>query len=533
METKKITNLQISLRIHDSKRMLRSGVNPGMMKTILIVIILFFATMTQATNWFNIKDYGAKGDGKTIDTQAINKAIDKASNAGGGTVFFPAGTYLSYSIELKNNITLRLDAGAILKAASPEGDVGYDAPEANDFSQYQDFGHSHWKNSLIWGIGLHDITICGEGMIDGTGLERKDFPPAYGGDKAISLKLCRNVVLKDIRMLRCGHFALLATGVDNMTIDKVLIDTNRDGMDVDACRNVRISNCTVNSPFDDAIVLKATYSLGFFRNTENVTISNCYVSGYNLGTVMDGTFQPYKPTPGSYAPTGRIKLGTESSGGFSNIAISNCVFDHCYGLALETVDGGDLENVTVSNIVMRDMYSSPIFLRLGARMRSPQGTPIGRLHRISIDNVRVYNANSNYVCLFSGLPDHPIEDVKLDNISIYYQGGGTQQQANLVVPEKEKAYPEPTMFGELPAAAFYIRHANNLQMNNIDVYFTNPDARPAVVMQDVHGIAWNNLIVHKGATSPYFSMKNVTDFQTFHCRDIQDTTIQHAAERIY
>jgi len=512
-----------------------TALNPSneWLRWIALIMVLSFTTMAESTNWVSVKNFGAIGDGKTMDTQAINQAIRHVSELGGGTVFFPAGTYLSYSIELKNNITLHLDAGAVLKAAEPTQKAGYNLPEKNDFSQYQDFGHSHWKNGLLWGIGLHDVTIEGEGMIDGSGLSKADVPPTYGGDKAISLKLCRNVLLRDLKMYRCGHFALLATGVDNMTIDQLLIDTNRDGLDVDACRNVRISNCSVNSPYDDAIVLKATYALGFFRNTENVTISNCYVSGYNLGTVMDGTFQPYKPTPGSYAPTGRIKIGTESSGGFHNIAISNCVFDQCFGLALETVDGGDLENVTVSNVVMRDIYAAPIFLCLGARMRSPKGTPIGRLHRILIDNVQVYRANSNYVCLFNGLPGHPIEDVKLDNISIYYQGGGTQQQANLVVPEKENAYPEPTMFGDLPASAFYIRHANDVQMNHIDVYFMKSDARPAVVLQDVHGISWNDLRLHKGCEASPFSLTNVSDFETFHCKNIPDTLMTHVNQLNY
>lgn len=494
---------------------------------MVMMMILSFTTMAQSTNWVNVKNFGAAGDGKTNDTQAISKAIRHAATMGGGTIYFPSGTYLSYSIELKSNITIHLGSGAILKAAVPTATMGYDLPEKNDFSQYQDFGHSHWKNSLIWGIGLHDVAIEGDGMIDGSGLSKADVPPTYGGDKAISLKLCRNVVLKDIKMYRCGHFALLATGVDNMTIDQLLIDTNRDGLDVDACRNVRISNCSVNSPYDDAIVLKATYALGFFRNTENVTIANCFVSGYNLGTVLDGTFQPYKPSPGSYAPTGRIKLGTESSGGFRNIAISNCVFDQCFGLALETVDGGDLSDVTISNIVMRDMYAAPIFLRLGARLRSPSGTPVGELHRVSIDNVSVYNANSDYVCLFTGLPNHPINDVTMDNISIYYQGGGTKAQAALTIPEKENAYPEPTMFGVLPASAFYIRHVNNLQMNHINVYFMKTDERLAVVLNDVHQISWNDLNLHKGLNASSFVLNNVSDFETFHCKNIKDTVISN------
>ena len=233
-------------------------------------------------------------------------------------------------------------------------------------------GHSHWKNSLIWGIGLENITISGPGLIYGKGLTREESRLPGVGNKAISLKECRNVTLKDLSMLHCGHFALLATGIDNLTILNLKVDTNRDGFDIDCCRNVRISQCTVNSPWDDAIVLKASYGLGRFQDTENVTISDCYVSGYDKGSVLDGTWQLDEPqAPDHGYRTGRIKLGTESSGGFRNIAITNCIFEHCRGLALETVDGGHLEDIVINNITMRNIVNAPIFLRLGARMRSP------------------------------------------------------------------------------------------------------------------------------------------------------------------
>lgn len=244
---------------------------------------------------YNIRDFGAQGDGKTLDSPAINKAIETASKNGGGKIYFPAGTYLSYSIRLKSNITLHLDNGSILLAAFPGKDAGYDSAEPNEHNKFQDFGHSHWKNSLIWGIELENITICGDGLIDGMGLTREESRLPGVGNKAISLKLCRNVTIKDVRMINCGHFALLATGVDNMTIHNVLVDTNRDGFDIDCCRNVRITDCTVNSPWDDAIVLKSSFGLGFFKDTENVTISNCFVSGYDKGSVYKGTYERLEP----------------------------------------------------------------------------------------------------------------------------------------------------------------------------------------------------------------------------------------------
>ena len=186
----------------------------------------------QAASFYNVKDYGAKGDGKTIDSPAINKAIEAAAQAGGGTVILPAGTYASYSVRLKSNITLQIEAGATLLAAYPENSVGYDAAEPNNFNKFQDFGHSHWQNSLIWGENIENVTICGQGLINGYGLTRGESRLPGVGNKAVSLKLCRNVVMRDLKMLNCGHFALLATGVDNMTIDNLLIDTNRDGINI-------------------------------------------------------------------------------------------------------------------------------------------------------------------------------------------------------------------------------------------------------------------------------------------------------------
>ncbi|HLP72496.1 MAG TPA: glycosyl hydrolase family 28-related protein, partial [Bacteroidales bacterium] len=331
-----------------------------------------FPSTGEAKIMYNVMDFGAKGDSASFDTDAINKAIEAASVAGGGTVYFPAGKYLSFSIRLKSNITLLLDNGAYLVAADPnQGKGGYDAPEPNATDMYQDFGHSHWHNSLIWGENLENVAITGQGWIIGAGLTREGRRNPGIGNKAIALKLCRNVTLKDFTVLRGGHFCLLATGVDNMTIDNVKLDTNRDGFDIDCCRHVHISNCSVNSPFDDAIVLKSSFGLGFARFTEDVTITNCSVSGFDIGTFLNGTYKKENAgrVPDRGVVTGRIKLGTESNGGFRNITVSNCTFEFCRGLALETVDGGILEDITVSNITMRDCMGAPFFIRLGSRMR--------------------------------------------------------------------------------------------------------------------------------------------------------------------
>jgi polygalacturonase len=379
---------------------------------------------------YDVRDYGATGDGTTIDSPAIQRAIDAAAAAGGGTVVLPTGTYASYSIHLRSHLALRLEAGATLLAAESTEEHGYDAPEPGPGNEYQDFGHSHWHNSLLWGEDVEGVSIFGPGLIDGRGLWRGLRPPLgpapspRPGNKAIALKNARNVLLRDLCILRAGHFAILASGVDNLTISGLKIDTERDGIDVDCCRNVRISDTSVNTPNDDAIVLKASYALGELRATEDVTITNCMVSGFQAGSMLDGSYRPSTvPAPDREGPAGRLKLGTESNGDFRNITISNVVFEHSRGLALESVDGSNLEDIAISNLTMRHVSNAPLFLRLGARLRAPAGTQVGTLRRVSIDNVVVHDADPRYPSIISGVPDHPVEDVRISGVRIVSRGG--------------------------------------------------------------------------------------------------------------
>ncbi|MFN8240748.1 MAG: glycosyl hydrolase family 28 protein, partial [Bacteroidales bacterium] len=350
------------------------------------------------------------------------------------------------------------------------------------------------------------------------------------GNKAIALKLCRNVTLEGITILRAGHFALLATGVDNMTIDNIKTDTNRDGFDIDCCRHVRMSNCSVNSPFDDAIVLKSSFALGYARMTEDVTITNCSVSGFDIGTFLDGTYQRknFDRVPDRGVVTGRIKLGTESNGGFRNITVSNCTFEFCRGLALETVDGAILEDITVSNLTMRDVMGAPFFLRLGARMRGPEGTPVGKLRRVNISNIVVYSANPDYASLILGIPGFDIEDVHMSNILILAKGGAPETQAGLTVPEKENSYPDPQEFGKIPAYAFFIRHVKNIEMTDIEIRLENEDPRPPFILDDVRGATFINVKAQNPKGKPSFILNNVSDFKTVNCGNIPDKKIERA-----
>ena len=487
------------------------------------------APLPQSKAIYNVIDFGAKGDGMTLDSPSINKAIEEAASRGGGTVYFPAGTYLSVSLRLKNNIAIYLDQGATLLAASAGDAYKYDPPEPNawgDSLQYQDFGHSHWHNSLIWGENIQNISILGPGTIYGKGLVRgAGNAPAGSGNKAIALKWCRNVIIRDVSILMGGWFGILATGVDNLTIDNLKIDTNRDGMDIDCCVNVRVSNCFVNSPQDDGICLKSCYGLGTARATENVTITNCQVSGYEAGSLLDGTYKR-GARQGSNGPTGRIKFGTESNGGFKNITISNCVFDFCRGLALESVDGALLEDVTITNITMRDIVNAPIFLRLGERMRGPAGAAVGEIRRVMISNITVYNADPKNGVIISGDQGHDIRDIRLSNIRIYYKGGGTAEQAARVVPGFEKEYPEPYRFGVMPSYGFFIRHVDGIQLNNITISFDEKDLRPPFCLDDVKNASFMFVNAQRSETIPYISLKNVSELDIFSSFNIPDRKIE-------
>ena len=415
------------------------------------------------------------GDGVTIDTPAINKAIAAANARGGGTVRFPPGIYACYSIHLKSKVVLYLEPGATILAASVPAE-GARERRLRRCGVEPALGELSRTTVIITGItassGVKISTtsrFSATGLIWGKGLSRgaSQFPLAETpgmGNKTIGLKNCHNVILRDFSVLEGGHFAILATGVDNLTIDNLLIDTNRDGIDIDCCRNVRISNCSVNSPFDDAICPKSSFALGYARTTENVTISNCYVTGaYEVGTMLDGTWKRWPSDKAEQAKVlpyfpeefnGSIKLGTESNGGFRNIAISNCVFDGSKGFALESSDGAIVEDITLTGITMRDCTNTPLFLRLGSRMRGPKGAKVGTMKRIIMSDIVCSNSVSRLGGggIIAGIPGHPIEDIKIHDVYFEHRGSGTKEMAALNPPEaaETRTIPIPTCSAIFP-----------------------------------------------------------------------------------
>ncbi len=456
--------------------------------------------------FYNVRSFGATGDGKTLDSPAINKAIDACAEAGGGTVLLPAGTYLSGSIRLKSNIHLLIDAGATLLGA-PQNLGAYDPEEPFEGPAFQDGGHTYFHNSLIWGENLTNISITGQGMINGGGLVSGDgnedrlsgysnfgranavpaqtnATPQRLGNKAIALKLCRNVLIRDITIFHGGHFAIIVTGCDNLTVDNVTMDTNRDGIDIDCCRNTMVSNCRANCPRDDAICPKSSFALGRNVITENLTIVNCQVSGFVEGSLLDGTMKPDR------GHNGRIKFGTEANGGFRNVTVANCTFRGCKGLALEEVDGGIMENITINNITMMDVGNYAIYITTGKRNRGPNVTEPSRARNIFISNIIATGIDRQSGIQIFGQPDQPIEGLRLENIRMIFKGGGTKTNAAAVPPELGARYPEPS--GTMPAYGIFARHVKDLELANITFGFDAEDLRPALVGVDLDGVDIDN-----------------------------------------
>jgi hypothetical protein len=421
---------------------------------------------------------------------------------------------LSGSIRLRNNIHLFIDAGATILGA-PQRMNAYDETEPWQGIAYQDGGHTYFHNSLIWGENLTNISITGPGMLQGSlgkekgdGLVRDDgrqnemsgfnnwdkpnptaatnLPPERLGNKAIALKLCRKVLLRDITFLRGGHFAILATGCDGMTVDNVTIDTERDGIDIDCCRNTVVSNCRINSPWDDALCPKSSFALGRPVITENLTIVNCQVSGFEVGTLLDGTMKPWPDG------VGRIKFGTEATGGFRNITVANCTFRNCHGLALEQVDGGIIENITIDNLAMMDVSRYPIYITTGKRNRGPNVTAPGKARNILISNVIATGIEPMSGIQITSLPEQPIEGVRLQNIRLVFHGGGTSEDARRVPPELGDGYPEPSRIGVMPAYGVFARHVRGLELADFHVSFEREDLRPAIACMDVDGLQVDN-----------------------------------------
>lgn len=427
---------------------------------------------TAGTATHDVLKHGAKGDGKTKDTVAIQAAIDACHRQGGGTVLLPAGTFLSGSVHLKSGVNLHLDHGATLLASKDQAD--FDPYETLGFKNAADRETSFFHHALIWAEDAERVAITGSGTIHGN-------RPKRGGPKPIALKRCKFVAIQGITILDSPNYCISLLGTDYVNIDGVtILNGFSDGIDPDCCHHVRIANCHIES-WDDAIVPKTSFSLGQRRSVENLTVTNCVLSS-NCNV---------------------FKLGTESGGDFRNIAVSNCAMfarpnkrPPISGISLLSVDGANIDGVTISNIAMTDVRC-PVFLRLGNRGRDmPKPIP-GTLRNVVIDGIVAIG--SQWPSAIVGIPGHPVEGVSIANMRVSSRGGGTREQARAVVPEHLAKYPSADMFGILPASCFYCRHAADLTMSGIHWRGQAADLRPAVVCEDVSGVMIESLDVPRPA----------------------------------
>jgi polygalacturonase len=421
--------------------------------------ILFFATLLSLAAATNVRDFGAKGDGSSKDTAAIQAAIDAAAKSGGGTVTLPPGRYLSGSIHLRSNITLHLDNGSVL-LASPD-DKDFDPYEPLPFKSVSDNETTYFRYALLAAEGAHDVSIEGHGVVDGNRTRR-------GGPKTIAIKLSDHVSIRGITVRNSPNYSISLWGCDYVDIDGVtILNGYADGIDPDACRYVRIANCYIDAR-DDAICPKASPSMGMDRRrpVEYLTVTNCVLR-----------------TEASH-----FKFGTESSGDFRHVTVTNCVMGPREngrrprnGIALESVDGSNIDGVVVSNIEISGA-TTPIFLRLGNRGRGLDPAKPGSLRNVSIQNVVARNCSM--ASSVTGLPGNPVRGVRLSALRLGMEGGESAART-LEVPEMEAAYPEGHMFGVLPAFGLYARHVEDLSISQAQTWTETADARPAMVFDDV------------------------------------------------
>ncbi len=433
----------------------------------------------------NVRDFGAKGDAVTKDTSALQKAIDMAAR-GGGVVVLPPGRYLSGTLHLRSNVTLDFSPGAILVASRDDADFdSYEAPPPGSISPVAvswkfapKFRHrARWLNSakflyetddnpdttymhysLIVGDHVSNITLEGPGVLEGNRIRR-------GGPKLIALKNCRHVTIRGLTLRDAPSYNVSLLGSDDVDIENLrIVNGYADGIDPDNSRFVRIANCYIDT-WDDAICAKASLALGRRLATENLAVTNCILRTSNNG----------------------FKFGTESEGDLRNVTFSNCIImrrDHgrgpVTGIALESVDGGNVDGVAVSNVMMRGVLT-PIFLRLGNRGRGMIESTPGAMSDISIDNVIALDAKRP--SSINGLPEFPIRAVSLSNIEV--SEVARARFAGLEIPELPQTYPYGGMFGVLPAYSLYARHVQGLSISNWRDRWELPHLRPAAVFEDV------------------------------------------------
>ena len=455
-------------------------------KVYLLSLIISASTVCARATDFNILDYGAKSDTTVVSTQAFNKAINACFESGGGKVIVPPGMYLSGTILLKNNVELYLSIGSTIYGSTNSKDF----PAQKQKTYLSDKEENGWY-ALIYGEALSNIAVTGGGTIDGNGLRQRGKTEKR--PRNILFISCSKVRIQNITLKHSVNWNQHYLNCEDVVVDGITVynhsNKNNDGIDIDGCRRFILSNSIIDSD-DDAVVLKSTG----VAPCENITMTNCILSSH----------------------TNAIKCGTESIGGFKNIVISNCIVKpseskeepifktphHGFtGISLEIVDGGIMDGVSIDNITIEGT-ECPLFVRLANRGRktheSAPEPPLGQMRNIQISNIIAYNTG-NFSSSITGIPQKKIENIYLSNIRFFSKGGlkkGQYIESIDKVPEKEKSYPQPNIWGCLPSYGLFIRHVDNITVSN-STFKSNDDPRKAIIAADIGNlkiidIEWND-----------------------------------------
>ncbi len=465
------------------------------LKTIILFLTLFSFVQLSAAD-YKASMFGIKSNGTTLNTTAIQKAIDYIHEKGGGRLMFYVGRYLTGNIQLKSNVTIRLEEGAILVGSTNIYDYNINGP----------------YSSLVFAYQAENIGITGKGVIDGQGREvaynlidqihkgvladdLKNDRPATRRPKAIHFRECKNVEVSGIVIRNSADWVQIYDQCQNLKIDGITVDSkafwNNDGLDIVDCKDVQVTNSFIDAT-DDAICFKSHDAT---KMCENVEVRNCVARSSANG----------------------IKFGTVTSGGYKNFKIiNNKVYDTFRSaITIATPDGGTIDNILVDSLYAYNTGNA-IYLRIGARWNKGR---TGTMNNITIQNVYAEIPNSKPDAGYEyegpiedlprnispasivGLPGQDITNVTLRNIQIVYPGGSNSNYAwrglkpsDLdSIPEMPAAYPEFSQFKELPAWGFYVRHAKNIKFENITLTAKGKEYRPAIVLDDVKGATFSGM----------------------------------------
>jgi hypothetical protein len=501
---------RIPIKINNYNEM-KINAFPQYIKTLITILIILLSLTGFAQNGvYNVKDFGAKGDGKTLDTKPIQQAVNACFKDGGGEVFLPAGKYLVGCIILKSNINLNVGSGAVLLGSTNRSDYKIIVPDYESRTK-----NLYVNRSILYAENAENVSVTGNGIIDGQGTDKAFGVTRPQTNRPFLARFtgCRNLVIRDITMLESANWTCFLLGCNGVLIDglkiKNTIRANRDGLDIDCCEDITVSNCRINS-MDDAIVLKSTGP----AITRNINITNCRVSSHASG----------------------IKFGTETTGGYENVTISNCIIKNIpvhSGLSMMIVDGGLMKNIAITNIVM-DSVNIPFMIRLGNRARPYKtGLPTpgpGTIVNISISNVIATNAGQT--SHITGLIKKKLENISFRNISVEFRNKYKGEPlAYNKIPLTETDYPSGQLYGKnLPAAAFYFRDIDGLKIDGLNVVVSEKDPRIATVFDRIDNLQFTNNRVKTVSAVPFFYLRNVNRCYVDNCSNYGNSTFLGVAE---